>query len=1262
MQTFDDFLTGFFAIYTTPHFRNGDFMAYLQAPITRGKGDEAPIVDNTIVGPLLALLGFSAGEQTYNESKAGERADFAPTVPDYGVCFIVEDKKTTEPLDLNLQDPESHLSQLSRYVRRFGLRAGLLTNGRRLTAWRFDNPEQPHCAIDIDVTQAVSEWESGGESALSADTKQALLTLWQDYRRETFTDWERLEREVAMEFADWERQALPVGNHPANQENLVGAVKILLRDLQADARALLDARLAAFDAYAKRSETIHDDDNEAAREKLEALRKGIVEALATLTPQIGLEPGEREDILFGLRRLQDDPLAFLNTKALMKQTLDTLNAAKARKFEGNKRNAAAWTKWDDGLTTLGDRLRVYGETAFAWHQRLALLQHDNREAIETRRDYALWTGIVQETMLGGLDEGARRDEFALQTAYVVFIRLLLIRVCEDKGILPHRFLSDGGMKLWQASIERYFLFTNANPYDTLLDMAFQNAQNIYAHFFTGRELFNWYKLKRKPFIRVLFQLSRFNFADVDSDLIGTIYNTYVEREEKKQKGQYYTPTAIVRYILDEVGYKTDAAIIGSQQKLIDPSCGSGKFLVEAARRLVAKYTAAGAANPRQILNSVRDSLYGFDLNPFACYLAEVNLLIQTLDLVKLAIDGRTAPNLQRFHVYNVDALAPATGTVNFIRANTLMAEELDVVDRIKGRREEYAAGFGYVVANPPYGASLTDTYKRELQENYADVFQGQPDTYTFFFALALRLLGANGKLGFITPDTYLMRTNTASLRTRLLETGCITQIVNLSQGIWSDAVVNCALFFLTADANTDNRRQQKAQVFSMGYRDGLDKLTAREWKETFVQAQSTWIDDPRHEIKTRWSSVLQQTEDACRIPSSSGTGKKVLRLGDITESSAGIDPYATAAEGQANRYIKPRRDVPQNETDWKPLLDTTAFVGRYEVRWGAERPHIKYGNWLCRAREQRFFDAPKLMTQAMRDRSLYRRLVATYDDKPFYHRKNFNNIIAQDPAYNLKYLLALFNSSLLNFWYAQQYENVNILPAYFKQLPIFPADSATQAEIVALVDDLLDLHAGLNVLREHDTVIRTKRDGTREISVPYDVLLNTLQAKDRNFPALSLFNARAAGMFRVPAPCDTSAQISRVFTPNKYPQTVVLRDKQLWLKVDDEPTRRYLLNYLARPQWRGKSFDEISERALLPETPEAFAALYAEEAQNVADITETLDRIAATDAAIDRRVLDLYGITDPLDRARVLGEAPAEDAEETETAAQAGNELPENRE
>ena len=477
----------------------------------------------------------------------------------------------------------------------------------------------------------------------------------------TFADWERLEREIATDQEAWGQQALPVGANPGNQELLVGAVKTLLQDLQADARSRLDEHIARSGAYERRSKRLKDDNSETAAERLEQLRGRAVSELGRLAPLIGLQPEEAAALKESLHDLERDPFTFLNTRELLDKTRAVLNAARERKFPGDKKAARAWSRYDNGLGALGDALKANGDTAFDWHKRAAFLRHDNRESIEVRENYAIWTAIVQETMLGGLDEDQRRDEFALQASYVVLIRLMLIRICEDKGILRFRLLSDGGLKHWQGDIERYFQFATGNPYEPLLDMAFQNAQNIYAHFFTGRELFNWYGLTRLRFVRVLYQLSRFNFADVDSDLIGTIYNTYVERPEKKQKGQYYTPPEIVRYILDESGYLSGPGIIGPNKRLIDPACGSGTFLVEAARRLVAAYGAVEQTPPRQLIDRVRDNLYGFDLNPFACYLAEVNLLIQVLDLVKLALDGKTPPNLQRFHVYNVDALAPSSG-------------------------------------------------------------------------------------------------------------------------------------------------------------------------------------------------------------------------------------------------------------------------------------------------------------------------------------------------------------------------------------------------------------------------------------------------------------------------------------------------------------------------------------------------------------------------------------------------------------------------
>src|SRR5207302_808213 len=183
-------------------------------------------------------------------------------------------------------------------------------------------------------------------------------------------------------------------------------------------------------------------------------------------------------------------------------------------------------------------------------------------------------------------------------------------------------------------------------------------------------------------------------------------------------------------------------------------------------------------------------------------------------------------------------------------------------------------------------------------------------------------------------------------------------------------------------------------------------------------------------------------------------------------------------EGQANRYIKSEWSVPPNEPDWKPLLDGNSFVGRYEFRWGKKHHYLKYGSWLYSVPKSKFFDSPKLLVQDMRNRALKRRLVATFDDQKFYNRHNFSDIIAKDAAYDLKYILALFNSSLLNYWFARQFDNVHINPSYFRQLPIFPADVAAQAIFVTLVDDILAKHAELNRLRAQEYTIRQLRDGT----------------------------------------------------------------------------------------------------------------------------------------------------------------------------------------
>lgn len=65
--------------------------------------------------------------------------------------------------------------------------------------------------------------------------------------------------------------------------------------------------------------------------------------------------------------------------------------------------------------------------------------------------------------------------------------------------------------------------------------------------------------------------------------------------------------------------------------------------------------------------------------------------------------------------------------------------------------------------------------------------------------------------------------------------------------------------------------------------------------------------------------------------------------------------------------------------------------------------------------------------------------------------------------------------------------------------------------------------------------------------------------------------------------------------------------------------------------------------ALIPEEADSLKAFFALEAQKIRAITTLLNDIKQIDKEIDERVLDLYGITESVDRQRILGSAPVEE-------------------
>ncbi len=153
---------------------------------------------------------------------------------------------------------------------------------------------------------------------------------------------------------------------------------------------------------------------------------------------------------------------------------------------------------------------------------------------------------------------------------------------------------------------------------------------------------------------------------------GTFELTTAAGNDRKKTGSYYTPTSLVDCLLDSaLDPVIDAAVAGKPRdaaeralldlKVVDPACGSGHFLVAAARRLARRLAALRTgddeASPPELRRALRDvvgrCVFGVDLNEMAVELCKVALWMEAVE------PGRPLSFLDA-HIQHGNALIGAT--------------------------------------------------------------------------------------------------------------------------------------------------------------------------------------------------------------------------------------------------------------------------------------------------------------------------------------------------------------------------------------------------------------------------------------------------------------------------------------------------------------------------------------------------------------------------------------------------------------------------
>jgi hypothetical protein len=116
------------------------------------------------------------------------------------------------------------------------------------------------------------------------------------------------------------------------------------------------------------------------------------------------------------------------------------------------------------------------------------------------------------------------------------------------------------------------------------------------------------------------------FPNVARDLLKKLYQYLVPQEVRHNLGEYYTPDWLAELVLNEIKYDGDP-----RERVLDPACGSGTFLVLAIQK-AKLYGSNKKSRPTKIAENILSNIWGFDLNPLAVIAARTNYLFALGDL------------------------------------------------------------------------------------------------------------------------------------------------------------------------------------------------------------------------------------------------------------------------------------------------------------------------------------------------------------------------------------------------------------------------------------------------------------------------------------------------------------------------------------------------------------------------------------------------------------------------------------------------------
>lgn len=267
------------------------------------------------------------------------------------------------------------------------------------------------------------------------------------------------------------------------------------------------------------------------------------------------------------------------------------------------------------------------------------------------------------------------------------------------------------------------------------------------------------------------------------DILGNFFEGITRDGFKQTKGQFFTPVNIVNFILyalqldklalDKLNNNRELPLI------IDPSVGSGTFLVEAMKLITKelKYKQRGDVRSSNQVKQRFEELFTPDNNENKwartyLYGSEINFDLGTASKVNMILHGDGSTN-----IFVQDGLLPfryykkgEDGSPNYLEIAT--AETVYNSKDVNGK-------FDVAISNPPFSVDLDSQTQREIKHSF--LFGDNKNSENLFVERYYQLLKEGGRLGVVLPESVYDTTENKYIRLFLFKYFKIKAIVSLPQ-------------------------------------------------------------------------------------------------------------------------------------------------------------------------------------------------------------------------------------------------------------------------------------------------------------------------------------------------------------------------------------------------------------------------------------------------------------------------------------------------